>query len=465
MHASLGEDLKYDVIIVGLGPAGSSLAYLLKDSGLRVLGVEVAGPNRVWGKPCGDAIGKQHFIEAGLPFPQGDALMQVVDAIDIYSPSEKVKIRLQEPGGGFMIDRTKYGLDLLREAEKKGVEVMLETHVLTPIIENGRLTGVKAKRKSDGKTLNIKANIVVDATGSGAAVRRKLPDEWPVKEPLRETDSAVAFRKIIEVDYDIEEPNVIRIYINEKIAPGGYWWFFPKGKRIANVGLGVQRGRGYPHPRLLYEKYLASRDEVGRVVKIINEAGALLPTRRPANTLVWDNFISIGDNGFTVNPLHGGGMGYAMVAAKYASEVIVKAHETGDFTAKSLWEINLKYMRGLGAKQAGLDILRMYLQTLTNEEVEWAMKTGLATVDNVIETSLTGELRGINLSLLEKAKVLASLLKRPTKLVQLMIVGEYMSRVKALYKKYPETPEELPQWVDNVEGLYREFKRRIGIDW
>ncbi len=458
------EVLKYDVAIVGLGPAGSSLAYLLKDSGLRVVGLEVSGPGRVWGKPCGDAIGKQHFIETGLPFPQGEALMQVVDAIDIYSPSEEVKIRLKEPGGGFMIDRTKYGLSLLREAEKKGVDVMLETHVLAPVLENGKLVGVRAKRKSDGKTIIVKANVVVDATGSGGAVKRKLPDEWPVKEPLRETDSAVAFRKIIEVDYDIEEPNVIRIYINEKIAPGGYWWFFPKGRNIANVGLGVQRGRGYPHPRLLYEKYLEARREV-KPVRVLNEAGALLPTRRPANTLVWHNFISIGDNGYTVNPLHGGGMGYAMVAAKHAAEAIIRAHEVGDFSASTLWLANIRYMRGLGAKQAGLDILRMYLQTLSNEEVEWAMKTGLANVENLIETSLTGELRGVNLSLLDKAKVLASLLKRPTKLVQLLTVGEYMSRVKRLYKEYPEKPEDLPKWVDRVESLYREFKKRIGIDW
>jgi geranylgeranyl reductase family protein len=461
----LAEELRYDVAIVGLGPAGSSLAYLLKDTGLKVIGMEVSGPERVWGKPCGDAIGKGHFVETGLPFPQGEALMQVVDAIDIYSPSEKVRIRLSEPGGGFMIDRTKYGLQLIREAERKGVDVMLETHVLAPIIENGRLVGVRAKRKKDGRTIVVKANVIVDATGSGGAIKRKLPDTWPVKEPLRETDTAVAFRKIVELDYDIEEPNVIRIYINEKIAPGGYWWFFPKGRRIANIGLGVQRGRGYPHPRLLYEKYLETREDTGRVVRVINEAGALLPTRRPANTLVWDNFVSIGDNGYTVNPLHGGGMGYAMTAAKYAAEAIVEAHESGDFSARGLWRANLGYMRTTGAKQAGLDILRMYLQTLTNEEVEWAMRNGLASVEGLIQTSVTGELRGVNLSILDKAKVLVSMLRRPTKLLQLMVVGEYMARVKRLYKEYPEKPEDLPRWVDRVESLYAEFKKRMGIDW
>ncbi len=458
------KELKYDVIIVGLGPGGSSLAYLLKDSGLKVAGMDIAGEERLWGKPCGDALGRGYFDFTGLPLPSGDALKQVVNAVDIYSPSEEVRIRLREENGGFMIDRNAYGRMLVREAERSGVDIYLRTHALSPLLENGRLAGVVAKLP-DGEKAVFRANIVVDATGSGSAIKRKLPEEWPVNEPLRKTDSAVAFRKIVELDYDIEEPDVIRIYINEKIAPGGYWWLFPKGKRVANIGLGVQNGRGFPHPRRLYEDYLDKRPDTGRVVRVLNEAGALLPTRRPANTLVWDNFIVIGDAGYTVNPLHGGGMGYAMIAAKHAADAIAEAHEKGDFSAATLWRVNLGYMRTTGAKQAGLDILRMFLQTLSNEEVEWAMRNGLATIEGVIETSITGELKGVNLGLLDKARLLVKMLGRPTMLLHLKTTGEYMSKVKKLYLEYPERPEELPKWVARVEDLYREFKAKLGIEW
>ena len=459
----LAEVRRYDVVIVGLGPAGSSLAYLLRRKGLRVAGLDWVKSDRIWGKPCGDAIGAAHFDEAGLPHPREPALMQVVNGIDIYSPSEEVKIRLYQEGGGYMIDRTLYGLMLLDES-KDSIDLYLRTHALAPIIEDGKLVGVRAKNHEDERIYEFRANVVVDATGSGGAIKRKLPKEWPVNEPLKKTDSAVAYRKIVELEYDIEEPDIIRIYINEEIAPGGYWWLFPKGRNIANIGLGVQNGRGFPHPARLYREKLMKREDVGREKRVITEAGALLPTRRPANTLVWDNFISIGDNGYTVNPLHGGGMGYAMVAARHAADAIEEAFDKGDFTSRTLWKANIGYMRTIGAKQASMDILRMYLQTLTNEEVEWAMKNGLATVEDLIETTTTGELKA-NLSILDKAGILVRLLGRPTMLLKMRILGRYMKQAKDLYLKYPESPGDLPRWVDQVETLYAEFKKAMNITW
>ncbi len=453
--------LEYDVVIIGQGPAGSSLSYFLKDSGLRVAGIDWVGWDRIWGKPCGDAIGAHHFEEVGLPEPSGDALMQAVEGIDLYSPSEEIRLRVK--GKGYMINRNAYGVSLLKEAQKAGVDIYLHTRVGTVVMEDGKLVGVRA-RGPDGEDLEFRAKIIVDATGSGGAIRRKLPESWPVNEPLKKTDASVAYRRIVELDYDIEDPEYIRIYLNQKIAPGGYWWLFPKGKRIANIGLGIQGGRGFPHPARVYREVLMKRPDVGSEVRVFSDAGALVPTRRPANTLVWDNFIGIGDNGYTVNPIHGGGMGYAMTAAKYASEAILEAFEQGRFDRRVLWSANIKYMRSLGAKQAGLDIFRIFLQQLTDEEIEWGLKAGLMNAEHAYETSVTGELKA-NLSALDKAQILVKLLGRPAMVLKLRKVADYMKKVKTLYKEYPEDPDELPKWVDRVENLYREYKAQLGVDW
>ncbi len=458
----MARELKYDVVIVGQGPAGSSLSYLLRKSGLKVAGIDWVDWDRLWGKPCGDAIGAHHFDETGLPRPSGDALMQEVKGIDLYSPSEEIRLRVK--GEGYMIDRNKYGRRLVEEAYKEGVDIFLKTRMGSVVMENGKLAGVKASGPG-GETLIFKAKIIVDATGSGGSVRRKLPPSWPVYEPLKKTDASIAYRRIVELSQEIEEPEYIRIYLNTDIAPGGYWWLFPKGRTIANIGLGVQGGRGYPHPARIYREKLMKRPDVRSEVRVLSDAGALVPTRRPANTLAWDNFLGIGDNGYTVNPIHGGGMGYAMTAANYAAKAIVEAFEANDFSRKGpLWKLNLYYMRGLGAKQAGLDIFRIYLQDTPNEVIEWALKNNIIDARGAYETSVTGELEA-NLSLLDKVKLIAGNLRHIGRLLELAKVKSYMTRVKQLYKEYPEDPDQLQAWVERVEQLYREYKRELGVNW
>ena len=451
----------YDVVIVGLGPAGASLAYLLRNSGLKVAGIDVASEDRVWGKPCGDAISSSHFDRNGLPHPSGDALMQIVNGALVYSPSEEGVVELVGENAGYMIDRNKYGLRLLKEASSKGVDIFLRTRASQPIFEAGKLVGVKATSEDLGE-VEFRAKVIVDATGSGGAIRRKLPREWPIVEDPPETDFVVAYRRIVELDYDIERPDFIRLYFNVNIAPGGYWWFFPKGRRVANIGLGVQLGRGYPHPAKVYREILLKRPDVGREVRVINEAGAKIPTRRPSKTMVWDNFMTIGDSAYTVDPIHGGGMGYAMTAARYAAETLLEAFEKGDFTARGLWGLNVRYMRTTGAKQAALDVLRMFLQTLSNDEIEWAIRKGLAGLEEIMSVFGEGELK-LTPSFLDKVNLVVRLLGKPLLLTKLIIVSEYMKKAKNLYLNYPEDPRHLENWAERVESLYQEYKKIVGI--
>ncbi|MGC9209691.1 MAG: digeranylgeranylglycerophospholipid reductase [Acidilobus sp.] len=453
----MARTLDYDVVIVGLGPAGASLAYLLRNSGIRVAGLDMVGPERVWGKPCGDAIGKHHFEFTGLPLPSGPSLKQVVEGIDIISPYGGVKLRVK--GEGYIIDRTKYGLTLINEAQKSGVDVYLRTRATSPVLEAGRLVGVKAISEK-GEEIVFRGKVIVDATGNSGVIRRQLPKEWPVNEPLDPKDSNVAYREIRELDYEIEEPTYLKIYVNQEISPGGYWWYFPEGKASANIGLGVQDGMGYPPPNVIFKERLERLDMVSKHVRVISASGSRVPTRRPANTLVWNNFIGIGDNGYTVNPVHGGGMGYAMTAAFFASKVIVDAYTKGDFSAKGLWQLNTDYMKAIGRRQASLDIFRIFLQRLSNDDIEYGLKHGIMNADQVYETSVTGELKA-NLSLIDKVVLALRLLGRPSLLPKLALVGQYMKRVSELYGAYPTDPSSLSDWVGAIEGLYAEYKRRL----
>ncbi len=454
---------RYDVVIVGLGPAGSSLAYLLRKSGLKVAGFDVVDWNGLWGKPCGDAIGKHHFDETGMPEPRGEALRNKVEGIDIYSPSEKIRLRVR--GEGFIIDRNAYGRMLVEEAQSSGVDVHLKTFVKGPLFHGGKLVGIEYKKLGSGASEEAYASVVVDATGTSQVIRRKLPKEWPANERLKQVDANLAYRRIVDLNQEIEDYTYIRIYVNQEIAPGGYWWYFPEGLNSVNAGLGVQHGRGYPHPKEIFEKKLLHRRELQGITRVKSDAGAVVPTRRPANTLSWDNFVGIGDNGFTVNPVHGGGMGYAMAAAFFASKRIVEAAEKGDFSRYGpLWMINIDYNKAIGAKQAALDIFRIYLQTLSNDDIEWGLKSGVVDAQKAYDISSEGDLK-VEMSALDKLKILARNMPHIRRLLQLRTVGNYMREIRGLYLSYPENPDMLGDWVAQVEGLYARFKKEIGVDW
>ncbi len=170
----------YDVVIAGAGIAGASLAYFLRDKGLKVLLLDIKPFSRVGDKACGDAIGKHHIDELGVPAPEGTELDGIVKGIDVYSPNEDVRYRVL--GEGYEINRIAYTQKFIKEAVKKGVEYRGKVKVLEPIIRNGYVSGVVIADSEGVKEL--KSKVVVDATGVARVLARQCPSEWPVSEDL-----------------------------------------------------------------------------------------------------------------------------------------------------------------------------------------------------------------------------------------------------------------------------------------
>lgn len=348
---------------------------------------------------------------------------------------------------------------LVKEALSRGAEVKLRTFILGPVVEDGRVVGIRVRE--DGRVAEYRANVVVEATGFSRVIRKKLPREWPVSEDIAPEDTNIAYREIIRYeDFEVEEPDIIRIYIDQEVAPGGYWWFFPESKVSVNAGLGVQGGKGHPSPQVLYHRLTQRHPLFQHRYHVERAAGAPLPTRRPSNTMVGPGVVVIGDAGYTVNPLHGGGMGYAFRAAYFAAKAIEEAHEAGDFGERGLWSLNRRYMEAIGARQAALDIFRIFLQSLGNDDIRYGMVKRLIPEQDVYYTSTAGD---IKLSVLEKASIVLRGLGRPSLLSKLRTVAEYMRRAKQLYLDYPESPDGLQAWAARVRSLYREYRAALGL--
>jgi len=438
----------YDLLIVGAGTAGCIAAKTAAEKGLDVCLIDCKPEDKVGDKVCGDAVGKHHFDRLGLPYPAGEDFECNMRGIDVFSPDLKTVFRIEGKGvSGFGIDRHKFGQRLLKEALSKGITFHDCTVALTPLIEEGFVKGVSAHNSKEGWRQDIRGKITIDASGISGIVRQNLPDEFGLERRIDSKDLMGCYREIrsnVESDYDFSE-----IYLTQQAAPSGYYWIFHKGGGKANVGVGVQMREGYPKPKAQLYKHVLSREEF-KNSKIIHGGGGIVPTRRPLDCLVANGIMLAGDAACLVNPIHGGGIGSSMLSGRLAAETAAEAIASGDLSRDGLWQYNIDYMKEYGGKQAGLDIFRIFLQSIGDDELNYGMKHQLVKREDVLKASLTGSLK---LSITDKAERAFKNLGRLGFLIRLRNTAKKMRQIKRMYLEYP-LPKDIEQWKKKVAEIY-----------
>jgi flavin-dependent dehydrogenase len=239
------------------------------------------------------------------------------------------------------------------------------------------------------------------------------------------------------------------------VAPGGYWWIFPRNVTMLNVGLGIW-GVLKQNPRTNYDQYILPRFKVKSKYHI---GGGFIPTRRPLKSLVGNGIVALGDAAAAVNPIHGGGIGQALLSAELSSKVITKAFEVGDFSEKTLWEYNLLYMKEWGYRQAQLDVLRLMLQTLDNDDLNFGLSRKILTEDEIYHLAA----KGTNISLTDKFRVMMQFIGRPGLLRKLSTSIQYAKEIGDLYLAYPSDRSGLERWHAQVVAKYNEYREKIGL--
>ncbi|OQX20152.1 MAG: hypothetical protein BWK75_05050 [Candidatus Altiarchaeales archaeon A3] len=454
----------YDVVIVGAGPGGAIAAKTLDNSNLSVCLIDAKPKEKIGEKVCGDAVGKEFFDflheKINLEYPD-EEVKDRIGGIKVFSPDRKTVFDVETKDGGYMLDRPKFGQHLLRQI--KNVHLIDNTKFMD-FYEKG----IIVQRQNLEK---IECQIVIDASGFNAVVRKRTNnnsnnsnnnnDALLMEKDIDKNDIAVCYREIRK--YKFEDPHHCHIYLNNKFSPGGYVWEFPEGEHL-NVGLGVL----YPSaPKKQYGEYAKFRGEKFLNSEIIHGGGGISPTRRPIDSLVsmynGIGIMLVGDAACQVNPIHGGGIGQAMRAGYFAGISIKKIFErngnngVGKISLNDLWEYNSYYMQNYGGTIASLDLFRIFLQNLSNEEVNSGMSAGLIQEGDLIKISEGEE---INLSATEKITRIAKSLAILNTAKKLAYTAKKMKEIKELYRNYP-SPEKFSEWKENVGRIYEDLRRHL----
>ncbi|MBX3056580.1 MAG: NAD(P)/FAD-dependent oxidoreductase [Anaerolineae bacterium] len=328
-----------EIVIVGAGPVGSTAAIALRQLGHDVLLIDRQTFPR--DKSCGDGIpvGVTEIVyDLGLKevFDQED--FYPIDGVCLVSPAGHIyesKMKRGKQGGqAHVIPRVQFDALLQEQAVRAGAE-FFQARVKEPIVESGQVRGVKAQG-ADG-LLVIPARLVLAADGATSVISRALQPQRPP-----DVHRAVALRAYME---ELEvRPHQVEFFLHRGILPG-YAWIFPMGAQKANIGLGMRLDK-FRQQQLsleqLLEKFLAlpfMKERIrgdGRLQDVATWQLNFGSYKRLPRA--FDGALLLGDAGWLIDPLTGGGIENGMTSALLAAQTAHRALQQGDFSRRMLHE-------------------------------------------------------------------------------------------------------------------------------
>lgn len=313
---------RYDLIVVGAGPAGSVCAWKAAEAGLSVLLLE---KDREIGMPvrCGEGSSLKGLKEF-LPVDERWISQRINHLLMVAPDGTKVPINTDELG--CVLNRRLFDRELARRAGEAGAEVRTRAYVFDLVMSKGVITGVEAIHQGEKRI--FESRLVVGADGVESRIGRMAGIRTFVSP--RDIDTCYQMT-LANIDIDAHS---CEMHFGNKTAPGGYAWIFPKGERVANVGLGISGDNGATGSARSYlQRFVDSHFER---YTILNEVAGGVPCVPTLRQITAPGMMLIGDAARQVNPLTGGGILSAMVAGKIAAEVAADAIHRGDVSQERL---------------------------------------------------------------------------------------------------------------------------------
>lgn len=322
----------YDVIVVGAGPAGSTAARYAATGGASVLMLE---KDRDVGYPvrCGEAVSHEGIVQFIEPDPKWIAA--TVSKFRIVVPNgNSIVPRLD--GIGYVLERRLFDYELANVAVREGAEVVTKAYVYDLIRSNGAVAGVKALVKD--QKVEIRSKTVIGADGVESRIGK-----WAGIDTTCHIRDMESCAQVTLSGVQVDE-GILDFYFGDKVAPGGYLWVFPKGKDVANVGIGISVESAKEKAAIKYlDEFIAKRFPDAAVLTRI--AGGV-PCAKTCDEIVKNNVMLVGDAAHQVNPVSGGGIISGMIGGMMAGQVAAEAIKKNDPT--HLREYEKRWHRRLG---------------------------------------------------------------------------------------------------------------------
>jgi geranylgeranyl reductase family protein len=361
---------RYDVLVVGGGPAGASAGFWLAQAGRKVLVVEKKRFPR--DKTCGDGLtprAVRQLDDMGLSERLGDhqrfdGLRSIAHGVTLELPWPD---HPRFPSYGFVVRRRELDQMVADQAVKAGATFWSASEAVAPVVEDGIVRGAAVRRDHGAATERVHARYLLVADGANSRFGRALGTSRRRSYPL-----GMAIRGYFTSPYH-DEP-WIESHLDLRDREGhhlpGYGWVFPVGDGTVNVGVGLLstfQGWKSVNTSKLMDAFVATapaRWGIRPETACGPPTGGKLPTGGSVLPKVGPTWLVAGDAAGSINPFNGEGIAYAYETGRLAADVLDVAIATGDGLALRRYPERLNEEYGLYFRVA-----RLFVRAIGNPAV------------------------------------------------------------------------------------------------
>ncbi|MHC0038642.1 FAD-dependent oxidoreductase [Pseudoneobacillus sp. C159] len=342
---------KFDVIVVGAGPAGTACALTCARSGLKVLLIErgeYPGSKNVMGgvlyRKQMEELVPEFWKEAPLERPVIEQRFWMMDKESVVSFGYKgLEWGEENNYNNFTVLRAQFDQWFASKAVQAGALLINETVVLECIVENGKVVGVRTDRPNG----EVYADVVVLADGVNSLLGKQLG----FHKEFRPDEVALTVMEVINLPkekindrFNLSDNQGCTIEIFGDSTKGNLGTaFLYTNKDSLNIGVGTTlssmiNAKLKPYELLDYLKnhpmvkpLLEGGESAEYLAHLIPEGGY-----RSVPKVAGNGVVVIGDAAQLVNAIHREGSNMAMSSGKMAAEAIIEAKHRNDFSESTL---------------------------------------------------------------------------------------------------------------------------------
>jgi FADH2 O2-dependent halogenase len=359
----------YDVIIVGGGPAGSTMGSYLSKAGIKNLILEghnqprphvgeslVLSTMRVFGE-----LGLIDTMDrAGFPKKYGASWRDFNGKEQALHFSEFRQEGIDRDHT-YHVDRSKFDLLLLKHAESLGSEVHQGVQVKKVNFSDDRAVGVRVKFA--GQEIDIPARIVVDASGRQTLLGRQLGLKQ--NDKIFNQYAVHGWFENVERGEDPKTADYIHIYFLP--VKRGWAWQIPITDKVTSVGVVAEREvfqQFKTESQRYFDTYVQSNKGLTKAMcnaVRINDFKTEGDYSYILDRFCGNGFLMVGDAARFVDPIFSSGVSVAMHSARFGAQTIQAALESGNFSEEAF----KPYERTLrGGVDIWYEFIRLYYKLL-----------------------------------------------------------------------------------------------------